>query len=164
MKKINNAQLAKIHILLNQNGWMQHKKDIVESASNGRTTSSKDLTHGEATMLIQYLAEHNPTERLKSLIFSLAYQAEIIYGSTAEDKKINVAKLDMFLNKSGTVKKNLTDMSYSELLKTQKQFVAIVKSVSKSKSNKEAEKAVFGLLQELDIDHGTITKPVSKKK
>ena len=139
------------------------KKDIVESTSNGRTTSSKALSYAEATILIQYLAEHNPTERIKSLVFSLAYQSEIIYGSTIEDKKINVAKLDMILNKSGTIKKNLNEMNYSELLKTQKQFMAIVRSFLKSKANKEAEKAVFGLLHELDIDHSTNCKPVRRK-
>lgn len=151
MNKINKAQLTKIHVLLGQNGWMKHKADIIESATNGRTSSSKELTFNEAKQVLRYLSEHNPSERLKSVIFSLAYRAEIIYGDSATDKKINAAKLNMFLLKSGTVKKELNKMDYSELLKTEKQFMAILRTMQKSKTNKEAEKVIVGLLDELGI-------------
>ncbi|TWI16304.1 hypothetical protein [Sphingobacterium siyangense] len=151
MKLVSKPQLAKIHILLKQNGWTEYKEDVVLGITKGRSKSTKDLTFEEAKGMIRTLSEHNPTERLKSLVFSLAYQAGVIYGATAVDKKINAAKLDMFLQKSGTVKKPLNSMAHFELLKTVNQFKSIVKSVCQSKSNREAEKVVFGLLDELGI-------------
>lgn len=163
MKNITRAQLAKIHILLKENGWTEHKEEIVWNVTNGRSKSTKDLTFSEATAVIRKLAEHNPTERLKSVIFSLAYQAGIIYGTSQVDKKINAAKLDLFLKSSGTVKKPLNEMSYPELVRTEKQFRAIKSSVKTTKLNREAEKVVLGLLDELDINTQQTTRKSKAK-
>lgn len=148
---INPAQLTKLHVLLNQLGWIDEKKSIILEMTGGRTDSSRALTFDEAKDLIKQLAEFDPRERMKSLIFSLGYRANIIYGSTADDKKINAAKLNLFLKERGAVKKPLNDMTYAELTKTHRQFEAIVKSVGKSNGNKEAARAVAGVLDELNI-------------
>lgn len=151
MKPVSKPQIGKIHVLLNQNGWMHEKAEIVAAISDGRTTSTRELSSMEAIQMIRYLSEHNPGERMKALIFSLAYQAGIIYGSSPADKKINAAKLDLFLQDRGTVKKKLNAMGIPDLTRTLKQFQAIVRSVSRAKENKEASSAVDRLLKELDL-------------
>lgn len=124
---------------------------MISNATNGRTESSKGLSFEEARRLIKDLAEYDPRERMKSLIFSLAYRSGIIYGSTGEDKKINAAKLNLFIKQRGAVKKPLNDMNYAELIKTHRQFEAIAKSTQKTADNKEADAAVKHLLSELDL-------------
>lgn len=151
MKPISNPQLSKIHVLLSQLGLTDDKKQIISNFSNGRTESSRELSFDEAKRLIASLAEYSPNERMKSTIFSLAYQAGIIYGSSRDDKKINVAKLNLFLKERGTVKKELNQMTYPELIRTHRQFEAIVKNVNNSRDKKQADKLVFDLLSELDI-------------
>lgn len=151
MKTISKPQISKIHVLLTQTGLIEDKKKIIIHFSNGRTDHVSNLYSQEAKSLISQLSEHSPQERLKSLIFSLAYQAGIIYGSSADDKKINAAKLNLFLRQRGTVKKDLNDLTYPELVKVHRQFEAIVKSTAKSAANKEANRIVHNLLEELNI-------------
>lgn len=151
MQKITTPQLQKLHVLLNNLGLIDQKADIVHNMTNGRTESSKELTTDEARRLITNLAEYDPNERLKGLIFSLAYQAGIIYGDTPEDKKMNAAKLNLFLKERGAVKLELNQMHYKELVKTQRQFEAIVKNTAKANTNKQADAAVKNLLNEFNI-------------
>lgn len=151
MKTITKPQISKIHVLLNQLGLMDSKVEIISNFSNGRTTSTKGLYFDEAKRLIISLADYSPKERTKSLIFSLAYQSGIIYGDTPEDKKMNAAKLNIFLKERGAVKKELNQMSQDELNKTHRQFEAVVKQVKSSKDKKQADKSVNELLGELNI-------------
>ncbi len=148
MQKATQPQIAKLHVLLNNLGLIDQKAEIVYNLTDGRTQSSKDLSIDEARRLIINLAEYDPSERLKSLIFSLGYQAGILYGNSKDDKKINAAKLNMFLLDRGAVKKELNAMNYNELVKTHRQFEAIVKNTDKSK----AAKQVKHMLDELNIN------------
>ena len=151
MQKITTPQIAKLHCLLNNLGLIDQKADIIFNLTDGRTESSKQLTIDEARRLITSLAGYDPNERLRSVIFSLAYQAGIIYGDTAEDKKMNTAKLNMFLKEKGAVKLELNQMNYKELNKVHRQFEAIVKNVAASKINKQATSTVNNLLNELNL-------------
>lgn len=151
MQTATKPQIAKIHVLLSNLGITEQKAEIVYNLSNGRTESTKELFIEEARRLISNLSEYDPKERQKSLIFSLAYQAGIIYGSSSDDKKINAAKLNLFLKNRGAVKKELNTMSYNELVKIHRQFEAIVKSTQKSIDNKAASKAVKYLLNEINM-------------
>lgn len=152
MKYANVAQIQKLHVLLNKLGIIDEKQQIVYNTTEGRTTSSKELSFDEARQLIMSLSEYDPKERIKSLVFSLAYKAGIIYGSTDTDKKINTAKLNLFIREKGTIKKNLNEMDYSELIKTHRQFEAIVKNNQKSKDKKQADNLVTNLLNELNLN------------
>jgi hypothetical protein len=151
MQKATQPQIQKLHALLNNLGWIDQKADIVFNATDGRTESSKELTLDEARRLISSLAGYDPNERLKNSIFSLAYRAGIIYGDTPEDKKMNTANLNMFLREKGAVKKELNQMTRNDLVKTHRQFEAIVKNVATAKDNKIASSAVSGLLSEFNI-------------
>lgn len=151
MRNVTAPQIQKIHVLLRNLGISDHKKEIVFDITDGRTVSTKELTIDEARVLITRLSENDPNNRLKSVIFSLAYQAGIIYGSTPDDRKMNAAKLSMFLRDRGAVKKDLNDMDYRELVKTHRQFEAIVRNTVKSSDNKAAGKLVKELLEDLNI-------------
>ncbi|HVS92450.1 MAG TPA: hypothetical protein VHE59_10475 [Mucilaginibacter sp.] len=144
-------QIQKIHVLLNQLGIADMKREIIFQLTEGRTTSTKELQIDEARQLIINLAAYDPRERLKGAIFSLAYRAGIIYGATDDDKKMNAAKLAAFLRDRGAVKKALNDITYDELVKTHRQFEAMLTNIQKSASDKQAASAVNNLLSEFNI-------------
>jgi hypothetical protein len=144
-KPITPAQIKKIHALLNQKGIMEHKRAIIHSFSDGRTTSTKELTCNDAKLLIDHLQQHDEKAREEirkrarvefRAIYGLAWKMDIIYGTTDDDYHINVAKLNMFCRERGTVKKNLTDMTLAELCKTHRQFEAMYNKFKNKKIKK----------------------------
>lgn len=152
MKYITKPQLSKFHVLLSNLGIMDQKAEMVFEISEGRATSSKDLSFDEATLLIKNLSQYDPKQRTKSTIFSLAYKAGIIYGETDMDKKMNTAKLNAFIRDRGAVKKELNEMSMTELNKVHRQFEAIVRNTHNAKDKKTADKLVKNLLEDLNIN------------
>jgi hypothetical protein len=153
MKTATKGQIQKLHILLKNLGLQDEKKELVLHFTEGRTDSSTKMTIKEARTLLMSLAEHDPSERLKSIIFSLAYQAGLIYGYTIDDKKMNAAKLNMFLKERGAVRKDINSMSYTELIKVNRQFKAMVVNNRKTQENKKAGKLVNDLLDELNANY-----------
>lgn len=148
MKPITPAQLKCLNTLVSKQGIIKDDKEaLVQAFSRGRVSSSKDLLFGEAATMIKHLKDFDPNEKMRKKIFSLAYEAKIIYDDSPEDKKINPAKIDMFLLKTGTVKKKLMAMSKQELVKVVTQFQQIVKHAGESK----ASKATKEMLAELNI-------------
>ena len=147
MQMISYQQIQKLHILLKQKSLIEHKAQIINSVTYGRTTSSKELTMQEARYIIQQLSDDEDLSRMKGKVFALAYEAGIIYGYTAEDKKMNAAKIDSFLLERGTVKKKINDQSKAELVKTVNQF----EQIAKHKEVAIAAKITDSLLKELNI-------------
>lgn len=147
MKKATTAQIAKIHVLLSQLNLMDAKKELVLKFSDGRVESSKELRMEEAKSLIQALSKHDPCDLMRRKVFALAYEANIIWGATPEDKKMNIIKLNRFLIDRGTVKKELNKLTYQELVYTVSQFQQIVKH----KEDGKAAKLTTSLLSELKI-------------
>jgi hypothetical protein len=77
-------------------------------------------------------------EKRKSVyatIYKIARIMGIIYGDTQDDFEMNKAKLNKFCRERGTVKKNLTEMTISELNKTHRQFEAMVRKFNMKKTN-----------------------------
>ena len=151
MKMATKSQITKIHVLLIKFELYKDKRAIIINATNGRTASSKELTIVEAKNLIQLLCNCDPAEKLKSCITQLAFQVGISYGSSELDNVLNRVKLDMFLNHKGAVKKDLQKQTYSELVKTHRQFEAILQGMTKMKDLRSADKLVSDLLNELDL-------------
>lgn len=151
MRYATKAQVQKIHVLLNNIDMMESKRDIVRSMTQGRTESTRQLTIEEATALIRSLGMYDPREGQRAAIFALAYQAGIIYGDTPTDRKINAAKLNLFLRERAAVKKDLSKMNMDELVRVHRQFYAIAKATARSQENRQAKAAVSGLLGELNI-------------
>ena len=125
MKKITYPQISKIHVLLTQLNLLEQKADLVFEFTNFRATSTKDMTQAQAAELIRHLSKYDPLDKMRKKVFALAYEAGIIYGDSPEDKKINAAKLNLFLKDRGTVKKELSKMSKEELVATVSQFKQI---------------------------------------
>ncbi len=137
MKPITAEQLKCLNTLVSKQGISKDDKMIMVSGfSEGRVTSSKDLFFSEALAMIKHLKEFDPNDKMGKKVFALAYEAGIIYGDTWEDKKMNAAKLDMFLLKNGTVKKKLIAMRREDLIKIINQFQQIVKNMGETKANK----------------------------
>ena len=157
MKKITTEQLKKLHVLLHQLGLMDEKVEFIYKISNGRETSSKDITTDEARRLIEHLSKYDVGDKMRKKVFSLAYTAGIIYGDSPADKKMNAAKLDVFLQERGTVKKRLNELNKAELIKVINQFEQINKHMDERKANK----ITTTMLNELGI--ATIKKRSSSK-
>ena len=153
MSKVTNAQLSKLHVLLTQLKIMDQKAALVFQFTNYRETSSKEMTKDEATELIRHLSRYDSSDKMRKKVFALAYEAGIIWGDTWQDKKMNAAKLNLFLLDRGTVKKELGKMNKEELIKTVSQFQLIVKHNERNAASKLTKK----VLSELNI-------PVEKKK
>lgn len=149
MKTINNQQLRIMHSLLNNLNLMEFKADFVQEYSNGRVQSSKGLSEKEANELIDHLKKLDPSDRLRKKVISNCYQIGLIYGHTAEDKKMNLAVVNAFVLKHGYLKKELNSYKRVELPKLVYQFNAILASTIKKREKKlEAE-----ILQSAEIEH-----------
>lgn len=133
-KKITSAQSKLIHTLLSKNDLMQHKAVLCHSFSNGRTEHSSELTLDEAKSFITYLKNSDEGTSYVKRIFHLAYLSDIIYGDTDEDKAMNTAKLNSFLEQRGTVKKPLHQQNIKELKRTVRQLEAILDKTSIKKA------------------------------
>lgn len=147
MTSITKAQIIKFNTLLSNLGIREQKESFIYQFSNGRATSTKDLTMYEAGKLLQYLSAFDPCDKMRRKVFALAYDAMIIYGDTPADKKMNEIKLNQFLLSRGTVKKELNKMNKADLIKTVTQFEYIIKNIEKSK----AAKSTKNMLNELNI-------------
>ena len=149
-------QIQKIQILLRSLGLMEEKETILLSFSNNNTTSTRELSFNQAKMLLAFLCDYDPKEKQIKAIRYLAYRCGIIYGDTVEDRKINVAKLNLFLKEKGTVKKDLHYQTLEELTQTHRQLSAIEKSMKGAKEKKQVHSELEGMLNELNIPTSTI--------
>lgn len=149
----------KLHVMISKLGLQELKEEIVYQFTAGRTSSSKLMSFNEARQLIMSLSKDDPRERMKGLIFSLAYKTGLIYGETDLDKKLNSIKLNGFLLERGAIKKELNKMTYDELAITRRQFQAMLKNTQKSDDLKQAKNLVDDLLQGLNI---TVNQPLTK--
>jgi hypothetical protein len=155
MKYASTAQIQKINIMMHQVGYnVDTKRDAIHQVTHGRTSSTSGLFADEARDIIKGLCEYVVEEKIKSAIVSLAYRAGIIYGTTPEDKRINMAKLNLFIRERGAVKKPLNELDYKELVKVQRQFEAMLRNIEAAKAKKaqkEHDKQVADLLSELNL-------------
>ncbi len=151
VKMANVGQIQKLQILYRDLKLVEQKKEILLNYTHNRTDSTAGLTFDEARDLIQDLATHEPNERMRKMVFSFAYRAGIIWGESDTDKKINRAKLNIFLRERGTVKKDIEKQTLEELKKSLAQFSAMVGNNQKTKDNKEAKKMTNELLTKLNL-------------
>lgn len=118
-----NKYLAKISILLGQQGLLKNKDDLVNSFTRGRSTSRRDLTNQEAINLIAYLEsggspEIMKAEVMKSKLISMAHEMHW----KLPNGKIDMDRVNNWCEKFGYLKKKLDDYVYRELPKLLTQF------------------------------------------
>jgi hypothetical protein len=96
--KVNRAQLARIHILLDKLGRTAYKADYVIDATNGREHSSKQLTYAEAeSMLTVLIAEerkfnqkqHDAADTMRKKVISGLRECGYNVGGRADMNRIN---------------------------------------------------------------------------
>ena len=97
---------------------------------------------------------------MRRKVFALAYEAGFIWGESQEDKKMNSIKLNQFLLRAGTVKKEIGKMDKKELIKTVNQFHQIV--VHKEESLAAIQ--TNSLLNELQIHTANTKRDTIKSK
>ena len=151
-RKISKAQITKIQTMLSRLGFdAEDRHSLIAALSHNRTSSTKDLTSREAIYLIDYLngkispknvqEQKRYQEQCREValeIYKLACMIGMCYGETEEDRLMNCAKIDKFCRERGTVKKNVMQMTLTELKKTKRQFEAML--------NSNAENAVKKLI------------------
>ena len=123
--KVNNGQIAKIHVLLAQIGMAkdkEYKRNLVQQYSLGRAESTTKLTWKEACDMIADLerssgSQKTPDElradRKRKLILHYAHQM----GWELEGKKIDMQRVNDWCVKYGYLHKELNDYTLAELSK-----------------------------------------------
>jgi hypothetical protein len=104
-QKITPDQLKIIHVLLNKNGLIEHKAEIIHEYSQGRCTSSRSLSFNEAKALIAHLNTYSPPtpkggvrqHKSKLKILSMAHEL----GWELPGGKIDMVRLNEWCIKYG---------------------------------------------------------------
>jgi hypothetical protein len=109
-------QVIAINTALHYKNLMGHKAEIIDAVTNGRTSSSKELTYDEAYALLQDLNKDNVTadegKRMRNNIIAMAHEIGWI---KKKNGKNDYRKLDTWMKESSYLKKKLYDYSYKEL-------------------------------------------------
>ncbi len=122
------------------------KRGLIFRHSNGRTLKTKELTYQEGYNILSELSGFDSMDIMRKKVFALSREIGFAYGNSREDNKMNLAKINRFLLKYGTVKKKLNDLRYKELVQVISQFEAMAKSHQK-KQMTEAIKQIQELLK-----------------
>jgi hypothetical protein len=137
MQPITKQQIIAINTAISKKGLSDDKKNIVSNASNGRVTSTKDLSFDEAHSLLMFLNTdtgnvQEKIDRQVRKIFAIAYDLKWIKekpvvgaGGKIEMKK-DYSTIYEWVLKYGYLKKELREYNEKELpeLITQLQKVA----------------------------------------
>jgi hypothetical protein len=82
--------------------------------------------------------------RMRRKVFALAREAGMIWGETAEDKRMNAAKMDAFLMAHGYIKQPLNAFTFAQLPKLVTQFEQIVKHNARTAASRAVRDLVAG--------------------
>lgn len=107
------------------------KHTIVSSFSQGRCTSSNELTQAEATQMLQYLAAQVDDKDKAKMIGKIFYYCHQMAWTKLNDKGKTVAdckRFDEWAVVHSYLKKKLDRYSYAELPKLVSQFAQVYKS------------------------------------
>jgi hypothetical protein len=134
MNPVTTQQLKAIHALLHKHQLLAQKANIVESFSNGRSSSSKDLTTEEARELIMHFNaapeasnKDNKGPMMRKL-FAMAFEIGWISKVTVAtqcgniDVKKDYSRLYGWVQKYGYLRKELRKYTYKEMPKLVSQF------------------------------------------
>lgn len=117
MQTINQLQLKAIATLCSKLKITgEAKQMIVQAFSQGRVTSSKNLTYQEAKELISHLKSLDPdeklAEKLRRTMISFAHEMKWYLPNTT---KVDMKRLDGWCKQYGKYKKSLQNHTLSEL-------------------------------------------------
>ncbi|KAB2918707.1 MAG: hypothetical protein F9K23_00805 [Bacteroidetes bacterium] len=94
------------------------KEQIVEAATNGRTTSLRETTLEEARQLLDKLGaqpKEDPCQKMRDKIYSMAHQMR--WTIPGQPDKVDITYMNQRLVKYGYLHKRLHKYKYNELPK-----------------------------------------------
>ena len=143
-KKITPQQLKALHAGFNKMGFSDDDRhDYISHLTNGRTTSSKELTIEEAKTILSSMydeariADREKARKIVGIIYKLSFKISFLNQGyedcrTEEDFQMNKAKINAFCRNKTRFRKNLTEMSLAELESVRLQFESIAHKEEKS--------------------------------
>lgn len=126
-----------IYALLAKENLMHHKEDFALSYSDGRTTSTSELTFDEANNLIGYLQQGqkaytstvDSAVKIRRKIFHYCYLLGwAVYDKKAKREYVDYQKLDAWMLQYSYMKKKFREYKVSELPKLMQQFEQMFKA------------------------------------
>ena len=132
---VSRAQVQMIHRIKWLYRWDEETyRHIISEFTDGRTTSSKEMTRYEAMRMIDKFVkslEDGAAREMVGVIYALSFEIGFLnkgYGSSsAAEVEMNKAKINQFVMTHGVVKKPITQMNLEELQQTMRQFQKIAK-------------------------------------
>ena len=134
-KPITAQQVKALHATFRQLGMDdENRHNFISHFTQGRTSSTKELTMDEARKLLDDLGkDHRETyqreaKQVCKQIYALSFQISFLNkgfdNGTAEEFEMNKAKINMFCRNNTRFHKNLTEMTLAELKEVKKQMEA----------------------------------------
>lgn len=137
MQPITKGQIIAINVAINKKGLADEKRKMIGDASNGRVTSTKDLSFDEAHSLLMFLNADTDNNQVKldrqvRKLFAIAYdlkwikEVSVIGKGGKLEKKKDFSVVYQWVKQYGYLKKELREYNEKELpaLITQLQRVA----------------------------------------
>ena len=129
------AQIQMIHRIKGLYRWDDETyRYIISEYTHGRTTTSKEMTRGDAMALIERFVknmEEGAAREMVGVIYALSFEIGFLnkgYGSSSpEEVEMNKAKINSFVMSHGVVKKPISRQSLEELEQTMRQLQKIAK-------------------------------------
>lgn len=133
VKEITPGQIKIIRTIISARKLDHMKDELILSASEGRTSSTKDLYFIEADALIKSLntegkKEEDKSYKMRGKILSMAHEMQWYKPGT---RKLNYDRINEWCEKFGYLHKRLDRYTYSELPKLVTQFEAVHKDFLK---------------------------------
>ena len=153
-KTISPQQLKALHATFLSKGFDEEDRhDFISRFTEGRVSSTKELTFNEARLMLELLNESDKKKKereqmeakdlLKSIFF-LSFEIPFLNkgfsNDTEEEFEMNKAKLNVFSRDKSASHKNVTEMSLFELKAFKRQLEAIAHNENKKYKNKKSRR------------------------
>ena len=140
-KPITAQQVKALHATFRQLGMDdENRHNFISHFTQGRTSSTKELTLDEARKLLDELgkeqreAYQQEAKQVCKQIYALSFQISFLNkgfdNGTPEEFEMNKAKINVFCRNNTRFHKNLTEMTLKELKEVKKQMEAIARKES----------------------------------
>ena len=134
-------QVKALHAIFRNAGLdEENRRNFLAHLTDGRTTSTKELTMQEARSILNGFSkeqqEHAQKEakQLCKQIYALSFQISFLNKgfdtSSREEFEMNKAKINRFCRERTRLRKNLTEMTLPELKQVKRQMEAIARKES----------------------------------
>lgn len=140
-KPITAQQVKALHTVFRQMGMdADDRHEFIANLTDGRTNSTKELTMDEARSLLDNLGKNQreayqqESKQVCKQIYALSFQISFLNKgydtSSREEFEMNKAKINQFCREHTRMRKNLTEMTLTELKQVKKQMEAIARKES----------------------------------